>query len=149
MLELLATYSLTEIVIFLVTLALAIKGLITFWDWAVERLRKVFNKETEQEIKQKQTEERLFKGDKKMQKLEDSLNDISKKLDILMSSDKDDIKSFIVREHHYFCYQKKWIDDYSLDCLERRFEHYKEEKGNSFAEDLMKELRALPKQPPQ
>ena len=46
-----------------------------------------------------------------------------------MNSDKDAIKAFITREHHYFCYQKKWIDDYSLDCIEKRYEHYKEEEA--------------------
>jgi hypothetical protein len=38
-----------------------------------------------------------------------------------MKSDKDSIKAFITKEHHYFCYEKGWIDDYNLDCLEKRF----------------------------
>jgi hypothetical protein len=65
---------------------------------------------------------------------------------MLIDSDKDDIKAFITREHHYFCYQKGWVDDYSLDCVERRYAHYEQEGGNSFVEDLMKDLRKLPKQ---
>ena len=77
------------------------------------------------------------------------LNDLSAKIDMLIDSDKDDIKSYITREHHYFCYQVGWIDDFSLDCLERRYEHYADEGGNSFIEGFMNELRALPKQSPQ
>ena len=41
-----------------------------------------------------------------------------------------------------------WIDDFSLDCLERRYQHYADEGGNSFIEGFMEELRALPKQDP-
>lgn len=68
---------------------------------------------------------------------------------MLIDSDKDDIKSYITREHHYFCYQIGWIDDFSLDCLEKRYRHYADEGGNSFIEGFMDELRALPKQAPQ
>ena len=44
-----------------------------------------------------------------------------------------------------FCYEKRQIDDYSLDCLEKRYTHYVEEGGNSFIHDLMEDIRALPK----
>ena len=40
---------------------------------------------------------------------------------------------------------QKEIDDYSLDCLEKMFKHYTDEYGNSFIEDLMKQLKALPR----
>ena len=62
--------------------------------------------------------------------------------------DKDDIKAWITQQHHYFCYELKCIDDFSLDCIEKRFKHYQDENGNSFVENLMNELRTLPKQPP-
>jgi hypothetical protein len=73
------------------------------------------------------------------------LQDMSSTIEILKGSDKEDIKAFITEKHHYFCYQKGYIDDYSLDVLERRFKYYKEEEGNSFAEDLMEDIRRLPK----
>ena len=75
-----------------------------------------------------------------------ALVSLSKKVDILIQSDKDDIKAFITREHHYFCYQKGWIDDNSLDCIEKRYTHYQKEGGNSFIETLMEQIRELPKQ---
>ena len=43
--DLLANYSVNEIIIFIITLALAIKGCVSFFDWVMDRLRKVFNKE--------------------------------------------------------------------------------------------------------
>lgn len=81
--------------------------------------------------------------------ISDSLDKLAGKLDMLMDSDRDSIKSFLTREHHYFCYQKGWIDDYSLECCEKRYNHYKAEGGNSFISGFMEELRALPKLPPE
>ena len=75
-----------------------------------------------------------------------ALEKMQKQIDLLIESDKDDIKAYITKEHHYFCYEKGWIDDYSLDCIEKRYGHYVEEKGNSFVKSLMIELRSLPKQ---
>lgn len=154
MIELLATYSLTEILTFIITFALAIKGFVTFWDWAIDRIRKIFKKETQKDKEKQLLEERLLRGDIKMKELtqqqektKQQLESINNKIDLLILSDRDDIKSYITREHHFFVYNKKWIDDYSLDCIERRFKHYQEEDGNSFVEDLMNEIRELPKLP--
>lgn len=155
MIELLAKYSLLEIVIFLVTFALAIKGLVTFWDWAIDRLRKAFNKQSQRDKEKQILEERLLLGSQKMrelaeqdEKINKAIEEISNNVNMLVKSDKDAIKAFITNEHHKFCYQEKWIDDYSLDCVERRFVHYKDEGGNSFIKELMNDLRNLPKQPP-
>jgi hypothetical protein len=40
--------------------------------------------------------------------------------------------------------RKGCIDSHVLELLEERFEIYKEEGGNSWAEKLMNELRSLP-----
>ena len=71
------------------------------------------------------------------------------RIGLLIDSDKDDIKAFITEKYHYFVEVRGWIDDDSLDCLERRFQHYKDENGNSFVADLMSEIKRLPKHPPQ
>lgn len=153
--KLLAAYSITEILVFIVVLALAIKGVITFYDWAVERLKRVFDKEYKATTDKQQLENRLHQGSETMDKLAKNqeemaavIQKLSDKIDMLIDSDKDDIKSFLTREHHYFCYQKGWIDDYSLECCERRYAHYKDEGGNSFIEGFMEELRKLPKVAP-
>lgn len=141
---LLANYSLSQILLFLVVFSIALKGVVTFWDWAIERLRKIFKKESQEENDSKKIELLANRQDN----FENTLKEINEKIDLLIQSDKDDIKSYITREHHYYCYQKKWIDDYTLDCIERRYNHYKEEGGNSFIEGLMKEIRSLQKFPP-
>ena len=144
MVDLLKVFSWEQIVLFTVLLALAIKGLISFIDWVKERNNKAF-KVAQKPIELQNT---LQKHDEEIKDLHSSIDSLLQKIDLLIQSDKDDIKAFITREHHYFCYQKGWIDDYSLDCIEKRFDHYQDEGGNSFVETLMNELRSLPKKQP-
>lgn len=144
MTQLLNNYSLHEILIFLIVLALGIKGFITFWDWAVDRLRKIFHKENQQDLDR----EKIHQLNENQEKLIDNMSKLTEKIDMLIESDKADIKAYITEKHHHFVYDKKWIDDYSLDSLEKRFNHYVEEGGNSFIGGLMSEIRQLPKTPP-
>lgn len=153
MLNLLEHYSGTQILIFVVLLGLAIKSVVTFFDWAYVRLKQVFNKETNQLTKEEELEQRLSHGSEIMHSLQQQqketdqiLKELTQKINLLIDSDRDDIRSYITREHHYFCYTKGWIDDFSLDCLERRFQHYAQEGGNSFIQGFMNDLRKLPKQ---
>lgn len=156
MIELIQRFSAGEIIIFIVLFAIAVKKIVDFIDWVNLKIKNIFDKKNRQIQQHDKIIQRLKQGDDVMaglqqnQKVTDEiLNSLLKKINLLIQSDKDDIKSYITREHHYFCYQKKWIDDFSLDCLERRYQHYADEGGNSFIEDFMQELRALPKQPPQ
>lgn len=165
MTELLTTYSLSEILMFIVTLAVAFKGVSTFIDWVQEKrkkdvLKSMLPESLECELKQERDERKKqianieAKREKDTQELHQEIAAVAKqvssltgKIDILVESDKDDIKAFITREYHYFCEQKGWIDDYSMDCIEKRYNHYVEEKGNSFVGQLMTALRALPRKP--
>ena len=153
--ELLQNYSLTDLLIITIFLALSLKSLISFVDWIEQRLKKFFNKQQSKVNEKQLLERRLQDGSRIMdnltqhqQKTDKILNNLSEKIDMLIKSDKDDIKSYITREHHYFCYQKQWIDDFSLDCIQKRYKHYTDEGGNSFIKQFMEQLRALPKQPP-
>ena len=143
MINLLSSYSIIEIITIIVTFALAVKGAISFWDWTKERLRKMFNKETQHEEVQHKIET-LFES---QQRLTETIEQIAEKVDLLIASDKDDIKAYITDKHHYYVYNQKWIDDYSLNCITERFNHYEQEGGNSFIHSLVDELKTLPKQP--
>lgn len=155
MIALLQHYSLSDILIFIVFLALAIKGLVTFFDWARDRIRQAFNVE-HQHLSEKERLEKSLQENSQMiktlqenqQKSDKLLKDLFNKISMLIESDRDDIKAFITEKHHYYCYQKKWIDDFSLECLEKRYKHYEDEGGNSFIGGFMQQLRNLPKQPP-
>ena len=155
MIELLQQYSIVEILAILIALAMGIKGFFSFWDWSVAKLKKIFNKERDQEEDKQDVEDKLSCHEEKMKELMDGqialnekLEHLMNKINLLIASDRDDIKSWITEKHHYYCYSQEWIDDYSLDCIEKRFKHYQDENGNSFVENLMNELRTLPKQPP-
>ena len=147
MTTLLSSYSITQIILFIVVFSLAIKGVIDFLDWAKGKMKVAYDKKKTEEDSEKSVTERIDNLESSIKDIADSVSKVTDKVDLLLESDKDAIKAYITREHHYFCYQKKWIDDYSLDCLERRYDHYIEEHGNSFIEQLMSEVRALPKKP--
>ena len=80
-----------------------------------------------------------------LQGMKISLNKLNTQVDILTESDKDDIKAYITREYHYFVEKLGWIDDYSMDCLEKRYAHYVAYRGNTFVAELMQQLRKLPR----
>ena len=156
MLELLENFSLKEIILFIVILALAIKGIVEFIDWAAKRIKKGFKAEQLKANQSAHLDSRLNGYDEKIEDLNEKIGNLAEQIDYLIDntesligSNRDSIKSYITKEHHFFCYEQKWIDDYSLDCLEKRFSHYKKFGGNSFIEDLMEELRSLPKVPSQ
>lgn len=150
MLALLQKYSISEILVFIVLLALAIKGVISFVDWVIEKIKKAFNKgyskiDEKRKITEILDEDAQLIASLQQQQAETDkvLKVLSKKIDMLIESDKDAIRAYITKEHHYFC-QQGWIDDFSLDCIERRFTHYEEQGGNSFIKAFMEDLRKLP-----
>ncbi len=135
---LLETFSISQIVLYTILVLIAFKGVVTFFDWFTSRGVDYFKTKYQKPKQLQQSVENMAK----------TLTTLAEKVDMLIQSDKDDIKAFITRQHHYFCYQKGWIDDHSLDCIERRFEHYRHQGGNSFIETLMEQIRDLPKQQP-
>lgn len=149
--ELLQTYSIEQILIFIVVFAIAVKGCIDFWDWAKKRLGLAFeNKEKKEELK-KELENLKEKHENDMEELfkiqevqNKAIEELTQSVHLLITSNKDEIKAWITEKHHYFVYELKYIDDYSLDCVERRYSHYVEEGGNSFVADLMEDIRSLP-----
>ena len=150
--DLLNTYSVDQILLFIVLLAAAIKGIVSWIDWARGRGEKIFEKKSKKTALQDsvnnliQAQENMKNDISNCQiQLKHTIDDIKKAINLLTESDKDDIKAWITEKHHYFCYQIGWIDDYSLDCIEKRYGHYKDEGGNTFIDELMEEIRALPK----
>ena len=166
MVELLTTYDLSEILMFIVLFAIAFKAVSSFIDWARDKRKKITLKEMQPDELAKQIAQETRDREQQIQELKiqrekegaelrqqivgiaAQVSSLTDKINLLVESDKDDIKAFITREYHYFCEQKGWIDDYSMDCIERRYSHYVEEKGNSFVKELMEQLRALPRKPP-
>ena len=165
--DLLTSYTIAEIALFVVMLGLAVKGVVSFYDWAHDRLKKWFTKEHAQEemaedIETEKSELQTFQDkveqefadqDKKIREMENENNlkieQLGGKVDMLIESDRDAILAYITEKHHYFVYEKGYIDYHSLECLEKRYDVYRrKEGGNSFAASLMDDIRELPQDEP-
>ena len=143
LIQLFSQFNLGQILIIIVLLGLSEKGVITFFDWVKARLYKLSNKQ----LKSKKANEQIKNQEETINNLKKDVEKIQKSIDTLIESDKENIKAWITEKHHYYCYEKKYIDDYTLDCLEKRFTRYEEEGGNSFVHNLMDDLRDLPRKP--
>jgi len=148
--QLLAKYSLSEIIIFLILIAFALKEVVSLFDWGSERIKRIFNKGVQEEKKEDSLNDKLNSFSEQIKRLEEKQTEMTKSIEsilmglvMVIDSDKDSIKAYITEKHHYFM-EKGSIDYQSLDALEHRFKHYVDEGGNSFIEDLMKDLRSLP-----
>ena len=155
--ELLTTYPLVDIILILFLAAFSLKEVIQLSDFFKGKNKEALEKENETE----ELEDRIIK---EIDALEEKVTDIYKGtvvsfeqinqtlahhqeiLDRLVASDKDDIRADIVKQYHFFM-AHGYIDDFSMDALERRYSHYKAEGGNSYVSRLMEELRQLPVSP--
>lgn len=150
--ELLTTFSPITIIVCCLMILIAIKGTIEYKHWLDNENEKRFQ---ERKTKEERTEkilevlethnEEINDINHTLKKMDKAIEKITTDIDLLSESDKDDIKAFITREYHYFIEQKGWIDDYSMDCIEKRYTHYVQYHGNTFVEELMEGLRALPR----
>lgn len=157
--DLLSKYSGSDIVLFIIILAIAIKEGITLIDWIKNRITQVYDRsyheiEEKEEIKEEIKDLNKFYEEKQVvdegfAEIKETFKSMQSQISMLIESDKESIKAYITEKHHYFVYEQKWIDDYSLECLEKRFAIYEKEHGNSFVLGLMTEIRELPKVPPQ
>lgn len=125
MTELLTTYTLEEIAVFIVLLGGALIGLWKAFSYVNEELELIITKK----MKNRQIEKRLM--------------EVEHQLCILLESDKSRIRGEIVREYRHFIRQN-YIDAFSLDYLHQQYESYKTLKGNSYISQLMSDLDALP-----
>lgn len=155
MIDLLKTFTLEQMIVFILMLALGIKGLVDFVDWIKGKNVKKFEedyderKEAEcQKEKIKNLEENFEKYhqyaeslDTKIAGLSEQMNENFKVINIAIMHD---IKQWIINQHKYYI-ELGWINVSQLDMIEARFEDYQALGGNSTIPALMEELRALPK----
>ena len=149
-------FPISEILLCIVGVLVLVKWIIEYFDWGHKRTKDKYDQEAERKKNIEDINEKLNQNSEdikmliEMQKQQnEKIEQQNLRIELLIDSDKDDIKAFITEKYHYFVEVRGWIDDYSLDCLERRFQHYKDENGNSFVAELMSEIKRLPKHPPQ
>lgn len=150
--ELLKQYDLSSLIILIIGLLATIKYIIELIKWFFTGSKNFFKKETDKEQEQEKINQRITNNESSINQLvevnkstEQKIINLSSLIQILIDSDKDDIKSWITEKHHYFCYDLGYIDDYNYQCIEARYKHYKDEKGNTFIDGFMEDIRALPK----
>ena len=161
MLNLLTTFSIQQILVYTVMLAFAIKGVVDFTFWCKSKYKERFNKDYSQLTKQQELEQHYEtcreqhkesvkaygELDRKIDSLSDNIDkkfgEVEKSINILSSSSKNDIKAWIVKTYHE-SKEKNYLDDFTRDIIERRFEDYKELGGNSYIARLVEEMRNLP-----
>ena len=150
--DLLQNFSVEQILLFIVCLAIAVRGVSSWFDWIKSKENEIIQKKNRTNALQESVDN-LIKSQEAMKcdidncqtQIKNMVNEINNSIILLTESDKDDIKAWITEKHHYFCYELGFIDDYSLDCIEKRYGHYKDEGGNTFIDAFMEDIRALPK----
>lgn len=126
MIELLGAYSIKDIIVFIFMIAVAIKEARQLWIY----YKKARDESYENDHKDETQDEYIKKNQQIIEKL-------SKSMTLLIESDKDGIKAWIVSKYHQFKEHPEQLDDIEWDLLNKRFNHYKEQGGNSYIEDLM------------
>lgn len=69
---------------------------------------------------------------------------VSDQCDFLKVCDKEDKKAYITREYNYFYIRLKKIDLYSKATLEKIYDLYLKENGDTFVAGMMSQIRSLP-----
>lgn len=159
--DLLSSLSVTQIILIIFMIAVATKEVINLIDFFRNKIKSSSNKEQQEKDEKKDILEQIEKIHTSVVKNEEECKKIASQLvefkietmdmfshqqqtlNSLVQSDIDDIKSYIVKQYHFFMAQG-WIDDFSMDTIEKRYSHYEREGGNSYVKSLVEKLRQLP-----
>ena len=147
-----------QVILYAFLIFVAIKEVWALVDFFRDKLKKKINQEKSEDKNEEKIISSLEKISTELTELSGEfeahkkninkvINSYQEQLDILIDSDRDDIKADIVKQYHYFVENRQWIDDFSLDTIERRYQHYKDEGGNSYIQGLMEKIRQLPNKP--
>lgn len=97
----------------------------------------------------KSMHDRFDSLEKKIDGLGDRISKAEARLDDLTKSDMHDIKGWIVDQYQRFYIDQGWIDAFHAEIIDKRYEDYKKEGGNSYIETLIERLHSLPMDPPE
>ena len=136
-------------------LIVCVPQLIKFVSWIVKIVKQhnqnqqdAINQGRRLEQEDNAEEERFEKGEARIgdlevreDKLETLLINQQKQIDTLIASDNLNIKYNIKRTWEKVCKQRLSIDAYDLDLLESRYALYAARGGNSWAKQMMEEIR--------
>lgn len=134
--NLLNTFDFKTIMLVLFLVAVGVRELIQLYRYFRMRIYGKFEmQDTEKET--------MNNMEKSMQSVLLELKDIDKKLTLLQVSNRDSIKSWILMSYQKYKENSAQLDSMQMDLLERRYQHYKDQGGNSYIDEIMDELRAI------
>lgn len=170
---LLSNYSVEQLFLIIFIALLAFRVILELWKYFYDKAKGYFGVKNKKEKWEESTSttleninnkidnlesaaekrgKRLIKVENKLDILEDHSEQThkqQKKLDsqmkLVQERLQENTRSFLIDAHHRFCYEVKGIDDLNLQSLERRYMFYKTAGGDSFIDDLMNEIRELPR----
>lgn len=166
-------YSVEELIIVILVSLLFAKVLLELWRYFYDKAKNYFGMKNKNDtwkdkvtstldaigekidtlqVTVKENTERLEKLEEKVILLEEysrTTHEHQKELEyqmkVVQERLQENTRSFLIDAHHRFKYEVEGIDDLNLQSLERRYLFYKTAGGNSFIDDLMREVRELPR----
>lgn len=152
--DLISSYGIGAVLIIFIVVSACILKIITFCKdlWAkrqkfveanIEKGKKIEAAEEAEILQHTSQDTKIKKLEGNINLLTDAVNELKKQNELLLKSDMLATKAWI-KEQHDIWVPKQCIDSQILDLLEAKYKIYKQEKGNSWAERLMEDLRALP-----
>lgn len=145
-------HSLEEIIIFIVIIIMIVQAI---WK-ALEFFFEKYEIHTGKKIDNVKWKEKLAESleglDTKIDKLSkqnkithEKQEQLEDTVSLLQERMQENTRSYLIDAHHKFCYQIKKIDDLNLQSLERKYLYYKSSGGDTFVDNLMEDIRELPR----
>jgi len=141
-----------QAIVLIIALIIIVKTVWSAVEWIWKKIKGRFDIANENERWAQNITSSLEKLDKKIDNLElqnqkthEEQEAIKDSLSLVQERLQENTRSFLIDAHHKFCYQWKAIDDINLQSIERRYLYYKTAGGNSFVDNLMEDIRALPR----
>lgn len=152
--DLVSSYGIGAVLLIFIVVAACVIKIITFCKdlWAkrqkfidanIEKGKKIEAAEEAETLQHTSQDTKIKNLEGNINLLTDAVNELKKQNELLLKSDMLATKAWI-KEQHDIWVPKQCIDSQILDLLEAKYKIYKQEKGNSWAERLMEDLRALP-----
>lgn len=149
---LLTQHSIEELVILIVLILFALKALNELVAYFYSKIKQHFGIKSNEEEWEKGVSknfDKVFEEIEYLKKQNSQTHKHQKQLDtglaLVQERLQENTRSYLINAHHRFCYEIHAIDDLSLQAMERRYLYYKTAGGDSFIDNLMDEVRSLPK----
>lgn len=145
-------YSVEELILLIIIVLFVLRALNEIFTYFYHKLKNHFGIETQKQSWEKEIVESLESIKEEIQTLKKQntqthkhQKEIDSAVSLVQERLQENTRSYLIDAHHKFCYEVHAIDELSLQAMERRYLYYKTAGGNSFIDNLMDEVRLLPK----